>query len=250
MAGRRLKAELKTLLQQDDWFERLHARLDASAAPEGERLAPAAVLGSLFSFLLLDGVVRWRAATAVGMAVAVLCGTPRKGEASGGVSGKVEAGRDILRRLMWNLNEESGNVAWGAPEAMAECLAQHPWLAEEYHNILISYIDNTIHHGLWLDLPLLRRGAVWGVSRLCCARPDLMARAGRPLMAALQDCEDPEIPGLAAWGLGCLRWQEARPALTALASSPVPVTWYHDGEIVQTTVGTLAGQALAALGDA
>lgn len=243
MAGRRLKAELKTLLQQDDWFERLHARLDASGEVPGEaRLAPAAVLGPLFSFLLLDGLVRWRAVSAVGLAVAALCRAPRD-NAPGGL----EAGRNILRRMMWNLNEESGNVAWGTPEAMAECLAQHPWLAEEYHNILISYIDDSIHHGLWLELPLLRRGAVWGVSRLCCARPDLMARAGRPLLAALHDCEDAEIPGLAAWGLGCLGWQEARPHLQALTASLTPVRWYRDGMLADTTVGALAREALARL---
>ncbi|GAB7080941.1 DVU0298 family protein [Megalodesulfovibrio paquesii] len=237
MAGRRLKAELKALLQQDDWHERLQAQLRGDSG--GSESPAKSCLGPLFSFLLLDGVIRWRAAMAVGMAVARLC----EDKSAGGI----EAARDILRRLMWNLNEESGNVAWGAPEAMAECLVQHQKLAEEFHNILISYIDDTIDHGLWLELPLLRRGAVWGVARLCCARPELMARAGAPLLAALQDTEDAEIPGLAAWGLGCLGLQEARPALEALAASTAPVALALDGVMTQTTVGVLAHQALAAL---
>ena len=35
----------------------------------------------------------------------------------------MEAARVIMRRLMWNLNDESGGIGWGSPEAMGEILA-------------------------------------------------------------------------------------------------------------------------------
>jgi len=37
-----------------------------------------------------------------------------------------------MRRLMWNLNDESGGIGWGNPEAMGEILACHEALANEY----------------------------------------------------------------------------------------------------------------------
>jgi hypothetical protein len=32
----------------------------------------------------------------------------------------MESARVIMRRLMWSLNDESGGIGWGAPEAMGE----------------------------------------------------------------------------------------------------------------------------------
>ena len=52
----------------------------------------------------------------------------------------MEAARVIMRRLMWSLNDESGGIGWGAPEAMGEAMARHEGLAREYAPILISYI--------------------------------------------------------------------------------------------------------------
>lgn len=43
-------------------------------------------------------------------------------------------------RLMWTLNDESGGIGWGAPETMAEAMACHPHIAEEYVCILLFYI--------------------------------------------------------------------------------------------------------------
>ncbi len=55
-----------------------------------------------------------------------------------------ESARNIVRRFIWHMNEESGNAGWGVPVAFAEVLAACPPLAEEYHTILFSYL---------LDLP-------------------------------------------------------------------------------------------------
>ena len=49
----------------------------------------------------------------------------------------LEFARIIMRRPMLNLNDESGGIGWGAPEAMGEIMARSEKLAEEYHKILI-----------------------------------------------------------------------------------------------------------------
>ncbi len=51
----------------------------------------------------------------------------------------MESARVVVRRLMWNLNDESGGIGWGSPEAMGEIMACHEGLAEEYSCILISF---------------------------------------------------------------------------------------------------------------
>ena len=81
----------------------------------------------LFSFLCHhDQKIKWRAVTAMGMVISNLA------------EKEMESARVIMRRLMWSLNDESGGIGWGAPEAMAEIIACHQGLAEEYTHILIS----------------------------------------------------------------------------------------------------------------
>jgi len=73
---------------------------------------------------------------------------------------KIEDSRIILRRLMWNLNDESGGIGWGSVEAMGEILKRNETLASEFESILFSYIDP---HGNFLEHEMLQRGSLWGV---------------------------------------------------------------------------------------
>ena len=43
----------------------------------------------------------------------------------------MESARVVMRRLMCSLNDESGGIGWGAPEAMGEIIASHEGLASE-----------------------------------------------------------------------------------------------------------------------
>lgn len=83
----------------------------------------------------------------------------------------IESARVIVRRLMWQLNDESGGIGWGAPEVMGEILARHEGLAGEYANILTSHIKED---GNSLEHEPLQRDALWGVARLAQVRPDLV----------------------------------------------------------------------------
>ncbi len=173
-------------------------------------LPPAAHTGPLQSALLSPvPLVRWRAVTALGRAVC------RMAEA------RLEDGRVFVRRLMWHLNEESGAIGWGAPEAMAEILARHEGLAREYHRILLSYIREFDKDCTFIDHPPLRRGAYWGVARLAQARPDMALAAVLDLTAGLWDC-DPESRGLCCLGLTLLRPEETRRCMPF--SRPWPAT--------------------------
>lgn len=128
--GFAIKKLIRSLLESPGFEEALE-RIDI--AP-GKIINP--LLGSLFQ---TDEPARWRAVRAVGITVSAIARTD------------LEPAREIMRRLIWSLNDESGGIGWGAPEAMGEIMAENENLAREYHRILVSYIDekgNPLENGL------------------------------------------------------------------------------------------------------
>jgi len=130
-----------------------------------------------------------------------------------------EAAREIIRRLMWSLNEESGSIGWGAPETMGAILAMSPALAGEYAHIFLSYgygsgcEDNFIVH------PPLRCGVYLGAAMLATAN----FAAVRPLLPHLAkalDAPEPFIRAAAALVLRQLAHQSARTAPVAAFLDP------------------------------
>ena len=177
-----------------------------------------------------DDNTKWHAVSALGAVVAALA------------ERDMETARIIMRRLMWSLNDESGSIGWGAPEAMAEIMAVHEGLAKEYAHILVAYLRQD---GCYLELPALQRGLLWGVGRLAGVRPDLLRKWDAPAyLPPYLDSEDPEVRGLAARALGILRAEEAKERLADLKNDPSRVLLYYNGELETTTVGKLAADAL------
>ncbi|MDQ7839276.1 MAG: HEAT repeat domain-containing protein [Thermodesulfobacteriota bacterium] len=222
--GRDLKRRLMELLASTD----LNPALDELC-----RLPARQVINPLFSFLsATDPVVRWRAVTAMGVVVARLAAKD------------MEGARVIMRRLMWSLNDESGGIGWGAPEAMAEIMARHDGLAREYAHILVSYVRLD---GNFLEHELLQRGAVWALGRLAQARPDLIQNCIPHLLPYLESKDD-TVRGLAVWTMGLLRAETARSLLESLLADNAEIALYLDNELTVRRVSDLAGQALSALG--
>ncbi len=83
----------------------------------------------------------------------------------------MEAARVVMRRFMWMLNDESGGIGWGVPEAFGETLACHKGLAQEYVHILISFMRED---GFYLELESLQQGLMWGIKRLAEVEPELL----------------------------------------------------------------------------
>jgi len=194
-------------------------------------------LGPLFSLLLdKEPILRWRAVTAFGAAMAAIA------------AARLEDARDVWRNLMWRVNEESGNIAWGIPECMGETLAVCPALAADYHRILLSYVQELEGDCTYIDHAPLRQGAWWAVARLAEAAPDCARLALPEITAALTDCD------ATARGLACLAITRLRPApsrtlldaLTPLTTDTAAFERYADWNLIQTTVAAQATAALAA----
>ena len=196
------------------------------------QLPPSRVINPLIGALCSnDEPVRWHAVTALGPIVAALADRD------------MEGARVVMRRFMWSLNDESGGIGWGAPEAMGEIMAWHSGLAGEYGHILVAFMRED---GFFLELEMLQRGLMWGLGRLAQARPSLLRErnAATHLIPYLQS-PDAAVRGLAAWALGLLQAKEAIAGLVPLASDPAQVRHYINRAFADETVGSLAEKALA-----
>jgi hypothetical protein len=223
LRGREVKERVLGALRSDD-------RAQGLAKVAG--LPARQVVNPLFSFFCsTDPTVRWRAVTAMGVVMATLA------------SQDMEAARVIMRRMIWQLNEESGGIGWGIPEAMGEAMARHEGLAQEYAHMLISYIQED---GNFLEHVPLQQGALWGLGRLALARPAFVKKATLDIEMFLS-AEDAQLRGLAAWLLGLAGAHGARPRLEMLTADGAEVLLYLDWCEERCTVSELAGRALAAL---
>ncbi|MFH0825772.1 MAG: HEAT repeat domain-containing protein [Pseudomonadota bacterium] len=221
--GRELKRRVLTLLTAKDFDGGL---IELSGLP------PRRVINPLLSFLMYhDELVCRRAVTAIGALVGRLADTD------------MEGARVIVRRLMWSLNDESGGVGWGAPEAMGEIIARHPGLAAEYSPILVSYMHED---GNFLEYEPLRRGLMWGLARAVETRSPLLRDAVRYLPPYL-DAVDPSTRFSAAVAAGLLGAEQCSERLGRLRDDETEVRVYRDGVFTYLKVRDAAEEALAGL---
>jgi hypothetical protein len=217
VGSREFKRRLLELLDREDQSHVLR---------EICRLPGRQVVNPLFSlFYSPSELIRWRAITAMGAVVSMLA------------EQDVEQARAVMRRLMWNLNDESGGIGWGSPEAMGEIMARHEQLAAEYHPILISYIRP---EGNYIEHPMLQRGVLWGLGRLTQVRPRLLRDEAHLLLPYLE-ADDVDLRGLAAWTSGMLGAEPTRSMLERLKGDTGRLNLFCDGRLRTTTVAELAG---------
>jgi hypothetical protein len=218
---RQIKKKLLFLLKADNFEKTLEA---FPCFPARKAVNP------LFSFLYSsDERIKYRAVTALGIIVAHHA------------TQDLESARVIMRRFIWNLNDESGGIGWGSPEAMGEIMAQSEPLAKEYANLLVSYM---MPDGNFLEHPILQRGLLWGIGRLAHARPERLQQTARHLLFFLQS-EDPIHRGLSAWALGALGDMPDIGQLEPMCHDRLTLRVYIDFQMVDRTVGELATEAIA-----
>jgi hypothetical protein len=224
-----LKKDLIDLLKQEE---------ASGLFPAFQRYDDRILVNILFPALChQQELVRWHAVTVFGWTADRIA------------SRNLEAARIIMRRLLWSLNDESGGIGWGAPEAMAEIMAQNDVLFAEYLHMLLSYMredgPEPFQDGNYLELPQLQRGVVWGVGRLAIQHKDIL-RAKGAIDDVIPYLRSPDAPvrGLSVWSLGLLGAVPAREGIQRLLHDEGHVSVYYKGKIIETTVSELAQQAL------
>ncbi|MBW2345330.1 MAG: HEAT repeat domain-containing protein [Deltaproteobacteria bacterium] len=218
--GRALKQRVLELLKSADFEKELESL---------SHLPARQVINPLFSFLYnLDELIRWRAVIAMGEVMAKLANED------------MESARVIMRRLMWSLNDESGGIGWGSPEAMGEILARNAALSEEYNRILVSYAKED---GNFQEHELMQRGVLWGIGRLSQVRPE-QAKDACPYIMPYLRSPDAVARGLAAWIMGLLMVKDARQRLEHLTDDKAEIEIFLDRRFVKRRVKELAREAL------
>ena len=221
MGGRQLKKKILALLNDDEFEKSLET---VCLMPARQAVNP------LFSFLYhKDEWIKWRAITAMGAVVACLAHED------------LESSRIIMRRLLWNLNDESGGIGWGSPEAMGEIMARHEGMAKEYADILVSFINKT---GNYIEHEILQRGVLWGLGRLAYVRPGLVRYATAYLDPFLHS-KDPNLRGLAAWVAGAIPSEMTTSSLMHLIDDEASINIFIDMRMKKNTVSRLAAAALS-----
>lgn len=155
---------------------------------------------------------------------------------SGMAETSMEDARIIMRRLMWMLNEESGGIGWGVPEAMGEVMAINRNLAEEFNRILISYADE---NGNYIEHTPLMKGVLWGIGRLSEAWPDL-AETAAPHTRCFLFSDEPLNRGLATIILRNLNDPESNGRLEQLKLDQSFINIYKDGSFKSFMISDIA----------
>ena len=222
MPFRQLKKEVFKLLIHDDF---------SNSLVQLSRLPGRQVVNPLFSFLYhADEIVRWHAVSAMGVVTAGLADK------------NMESARVIMRRLMWNLNDESGGIGWGSPEAMGDIMARSDLMAREFSKILISYV---LPHGNFLEHEILQRGLLWGLYRLSQAKPELTYDAA-PFVRPFLTSRDPFHRGLAICFAEAVCDSDAIPCLETLVRDNALVSLYTDFRMTSHKIANLAAAAITA----
>lgn len=229
MSRRQLKKNVLAILHKSD-LEEIYEDL--------ERYQNQRLLNPLFSALCHpEEIVRWHAVSCFGRVVPAI------------EDKSPEAARIVMRRFLWSLNDESGGIGWGSPEAMSEIMCQSSLLRKEYLHMLISYMredgEEEFQDGNYLELPMLQRGLLWGVGRLCQSIPvEMIGQQIAPDLAAYLDSADQDVSGLAIWCLGLLRLDDTQERIRDFLNSRFELRLFLAGKVQKIPVAQLARKAL------
>lgn len=225
MSRREIKKNILSLLENSDWTEIVY---QLSEYDDKDIISP------LFSALCNPNeIVKWHAISSFGIVVSKIA------------KRDIESARIIMRRFLWSLNDESGGIGWGAPESMAEIMANHNILFSEYIHMLISYMcedgPELLQDGNYLELPALQQGLLWGIGRLLMQRPQEMLERGvaKNLQPYLSS-QDNIVQGLACWCLGMCDKKELSENLQSKTKNTTIMNIYLHHRLMEVSVSELA----------
>jgi len=178
-----------------------------------------AVYRSLISILFdPNELIRWRAIEAMGIVSSRQTGD------------KLSTVKQILRRLLWMMNDESGNLCWHAPEAIGEILTNVPQLIDEYGLVLASFVS---------EEPF-ERGVRLAIAR-AAKHKRLPFNPVAAKIAATLDDENPEMRAASVLALKALGDITFSPQVSRLEDDNSEVTLYdfNTGKLENVTVSNL-----------
>lgn len=172
-----------------------------------------------------DDLIGWRAIDAMGVAARAVA------------TDNQQSVRNIVQRILWSAREESGGMGWSAPELLAEIAIAAPMYFPDIPPIIVSLHsedeEKVFLKGVLRAIGRMGEAGITGI-------PDSEGLVRKSL-----EHEDPAVRGLAVWAAS-RTGVDAEDAIGAMTRDDGELRLYEDGELVLTTVGHLAREALAA----
>lgn len=140
---------------------------------------PSTIVRSLISISYdKSELIAWRSIEAIGrVAALVSLESP-------------EFGRNIIRRLIWSIRDESGGIGWSAPEMIGEIVRNNSAMYTDIPQILWSFMEEEF----------LQKGIIWAVGRIAESSPELVQFSIPELKEYCVKAE-PDVRIYAAWTL-------------------------------------------------
>ncbi len=176
----------------------------------------------MFSLALdADELTAWRAIEAMGKIAAM---ESRK---------DLERIRDMVRRLLWLMNDESGGLGWRSPELIGEILVNVPVLIDDFGGLLPAYFK---------EEPF-ERGTYLAVARIASINPKIYGENVDQLKESLSN-PDPAIKCHAVAALYAIDEKLGQSIAKKLENDTSPVTLYdfNSGNLIATTVRQYVSQ--------
>ncbi len=168
-----------------------------------------------------EDIVCWRAIEAMGKAAAAVA------------EEDPALVRNIIQRLLWSLCDESGGIAWSAPEMLGEIVSNVPRLCTDIPPLIISLSDE----------PIFLKGVLWAVGRLIHNGIINSAEIEEVALHSLGH-EDPAVRGLALYVTPGNKSSEVVNRIREMVDDEGRFRIYRDHELVEMSVGEAAREAL------
>ena len=169
------------------------------------------VASLLISFLYGSELLIFRASEALG----IVCGELEKKDE--------EFVKNILRRLFWHLNDESGAYCKGAPVAIGEIGRNASKAFEGFKNMTVSLLDNE---------EVEKKYVIYAIGRAAKNVKDAYPNPVEKLKPFLKE-KDAEIRGYAAWAL-----KELGIDISNKVEDDEEIIFY-DGDLIKIKIGEL-----------
>ncbi len=123
-----------------------------------------------------DSLITWRAIEAMGEVVHAIAERSR------------EDAREVMKRLLWSITEESGGLGWSSIEMIAEVIVRSPGVFSDVALLIPEYFDE----------PIFRESVLYALWRIGKERPELLEKnAVEAVLKEALESENPTIKGLA-----------------------------------------------------
>lgn len=157
----------------------------------------------------------------------------------------LEKVRIIMRRCVWMLTVESGGIPWNAPQIMGEIMSANKTIAEEYINVLFSYINET-EYGFdnFLEDVRLRKGIFYAIMRISENFPEMINQFQVILKQKIETEYEPEIIGYLCYIIANSNLSEFKNFLLLQLMRNEIIEIYLDDKIYNLKISGIATRAL------